>query len=104
MPSMREHYNTDGIRISTTERYYFFLHHLPHYSTSFGCFFCAFMGENWMTKMDENWEVGDIYSTHFLNLISVCTAQYTECGLISITCFEAIKIVNIQMALFTELR
>ena len=54
--------------------------------------------------MDENWEVGDIYSTHFLNLISVCTAQYTECGLISITCFEAIKIVNIQMALFTELR
>ena len=51
MPSMREHYNTDGIRISTTERYYFFLHHLPHYSTSFGCFFCAFMGENWKCGM-----------------------------------------------------
>ena len=23
------------------------------------CFFCAFMGENWMTKMAENWEIGD---------------------------------------------
>ena len=49
--------------------------------------------------------VSPAYIPHiFLNLISVYTAQYTECGLISITCFEAIKIVNIQMALFTELR
>ena len=30
-----------------------------HKTTCFGCFFCAFMGENWMTKMAENWEIGD---------------------------------------------
>ena len=61
MPSMREHYNTDGIRISTTA-ISFFLHHFPHASptTCFGCFFCVFMGENWMTKMPENWEITDI--------------------------------------------
>ena len=29
---------------------------------SFGCFFYAFMGENWMTKMLENWEVTDSFS------------------------------------------
>ena len=23
------------------------------------CFFCAFMGENWMTEMPENWEITD---------------------------------------------
>ena len=62
MPSMLEHYNTDGIRISTTAASFFtFLHHLPHANptTCFGCFFCAFMGENWMTEMHENWEIGD---------------------------------------------
>ena len=26
---------------------------------SFGCFFYAFMRENWMTEMPENWEVTD---------------------------------------------
>ena len=52
MPSMREHYNTDGIRISTTA-ISFFLHHLPHANptTCFGCFFCTFMSENWKTGM-----------------------------------------------------
>ena len=25
----------------------------------FGCFFYAIMGENWMTKMLENWEITD---------------------------------------------
>ena len=61
MPSMREHYNTDGIRISTTA-ISFFLHHLPHANptTCFGCFFYAFMAENWMTKMAENWEITDM--------------------------------------------
>ena len=27
---------------------------------SFGCFFYAFMSENWMTEMPENWEITDI--------------------------------------------
>lgn len=66
MPSMREHYNTDGIRISTTA-ISFFLHHLPHANPTTppasAAFFCAFMGENWKTEMAENWEVGDKYST-----------------------------------------
>ena len=31
---------------------------------SFGCFFYAFMGENWMTKMLENWEVTDTATSH----------------------------------------
>ena len=58
MPSMREHYNTDGIRISTTATSISFLHHLPHANptTCFGCFFCAFMGENW--------EITDIIKTY----------------------------------------
>lgn len=76
MPSMREHYNTDGIRISTTA-ISFFIHHLPHANptTCFGCFFCAFMGENWMTKMAENWEIGDTLftGTHALPDRAVCT-------------------------------
>lgn len=33
--------------------------HYSTCSTCFGCFFYASEGENWMTKMAENWEVGD---------------------------------------------
>ena len=39
----------------------------PNYSTrSFGCFFYAIMGENWMTKMLENWEITDSVFLSFL--------------------------------------
>ena len=32
---------------------------------SFGCFFYAIMGENWMTKMLENWEITDIFTSDY---------------------------------------
>ena len=34
------------------------------WNRGFGCFFCAFMGENWMTEIHENWEVTDTGQTN----------------------------------------
>ena len=88
MPSMREHYNTDGIRISTTA-ISFFLHHLPHYSTCFGCFFCAFMGENWKCgmrrKLGDWWHLSWIFLCPFFRNNAAHFSQF-QFGLYSPIC------------------
>ena len=49
----------------------------PNYSTrSFGCFFYAIMGENWMTKMLENWEITDISLHMFLGRLFWCQEKW----------------------------
>ena len=45
------------------------------WNRGFGCFFCAFMGENWKCGMRR--KLGDWWHI-FLNFISVCTVQYAE--------------------------
>ena len=64
MPSMREHYNTDGIRISTTA-ISFFLHHLPHANPTTppasAAFFVLLWAKIGSVEWEENWEIGDSF-------------------------------------------
>ena len=47
------------------------------WNRSFGCFFYAFMAENWMTEMPENWEITDIlsHSTSLLRCLLLTTKR-----------------------------